>query len=155
MSSSDSTKNEAARSDVKEFYCTRCGVRSSMRNEIECIYTASMCHEHYFQAFPKNTYCVWCGVSPGARTNCTKGSSRFPGHTFESLPEDTFCTRCGIKPGAITVCVGQWRCHDFTLQPKDTHCRRCGVKPGTRTECSSPERIHDFIGITHRGSPLT
>jgi len=153
MSSSD-TNNDAAKEDTSnEFYCTRCGVRSSMRKEVECIYTASMCHEHYFQAFPKDTYCVWCGISPGARTNCTKGDSLFPGHTFESLPEDTFCTRCGIKPGTQTICVGLWRCHDFTLQPKETHCKICGIKPDARTECISPDRIHDFVGITHSGPP--
>jgi rubredoxin len=154
MSSSESTKNEVEESGSNEFYCTRCGVKSSMRKETDCIYSG-MSHEHIFQAYPKDTYCVWCGVSPGARTNCTKGSSLFPGHTFESLPKDTFCTRCGFKPGGQTVCVGQRRCHDFTLQPKDTHCRRCGVKPGARTECISPDRIHDFIGITHSGPPLT
>lgn len=155
MSSSDSTKNESKENDINEFYCVRCGVKSSMCNEVDCIYTASMLHEHYFQAFPKNTYCVWCGVSPGARMNCTKGSSDFPGHSFYSLPKDTFCTRCGVKPGAQTVCVAQWRCHSFTLSPKETHCRRCGVKPGSRTECISPDRIHEFIGIKHPIPPLT
>ena len=155
MPSSEIIRDESEETDPLEFYCTRCGVKSSMRKEIECIYTASMCHEHHFQAFPKDTFCVWCWVSPGARTNCTKTSSLSAGHTFESLPKDTFCTRCGIKPGALTVCVGQWRCHDFTLHPKETLCRLCGVKPGARTECISPDRIHAFIGITHNGPPLT
>jgi rubredoxin len=143
MSSSESTNNEAKES-APEFYCTRCGVKSSMRKETECI-RIGMSHEHNFQAYPKDTYCTRCGIIPGERTKCF-GEYEWSKHSFTLHPQDTYCIRCGLKPGTKTrtECVGK-SVHSFTSHPKDTHCRRCGVKPGARTECVSTDLRHDFV----------
>lgn len=109
MSSSDSTKNEAKENTSNEFYCTRCGVKSSIREETDCVYS-SMSQKHDFQAFPKDTYCIICGVKPATRTECVSYSSC---HKFQSLPKDTYCTQCGVKPGKQTICVSPSHIHDF------------------------------------------
>jgi rubredoxin len=152
MSSSEINKNESEETDPLEFYCIRCGIKSSMRKEMDCIY-AGMTHEHNFQALPKDTYCVSCGVKPGTRTSCVFINNA--SHNFQTLPKDTYCTRCGVKPGIRTKCITEYTSlfiypnlmpmHNFTLHPKETHCRRCGAKPGVRTVCVGPDPRHDFV----------